>query len=88
MSQLQEQDRVATRGEVHQHGAQLRKLLASHGLANPRLRGDGAVVVTAPSYRGVAEATVPAAELVGAHVRIVLDTAPSVDAAGPDLPLL
>lgn len=46
---------------------------------------NGAVVVTASSYRGAAEAAVPAFELVGAHVRLVLDTTPSVRNGGSEL---
>lgn len=88
MSQVQEQDRVATRAEVDDRREALRPLLEMYGLASPRLRGDGAIVVTASSYRGIAEAAVPAAELVGAHVRLVLDTAPSVMGTGSVLPPL
>lgn len=66
---------MATRAEVDAKRVELRRLLIAHGLARPRLRTDGAVVVTSAG-RNVAQATIPAEELVGAHVRLSVDSAP------------
>lgn len=88
MAQLQQADRVATRAEVLAVRELLRSLLESHGLGQPRVRDDGAIVVRAPSYRGVAEVVVPVTEMVGAHVRLILDTATGAEPTGQDLPAL
>lgn len=85
MAQLQQADRVANREEVLAVRDRLRSLLVSHGLREPRLTDDGAVVVHAESYRGLAEVAVPVMELVGAHVRLILDTVPGAEPVGQDL---
>lgn len=69
-------ERVANYEQVNARRRELSRLLRAHGLTDPRLRNDGAIVVTASSYRGLAEAAVPAEELLGAHVRLIIDTAP------------
>lgn len=81
------EDRRATLAEVVGHREQLVALLAQHGLRSPRLRGDGALVVDTdqPSYQGLAEFSATADDLVGAHVYVLVSTAPG--AAGVDEPL-
>ena len=52
------------------------------GLAVPRLRDDGTVVVHSdePGYRAVTPPLVGLSELVGVYVHVITDDVPEVDA--------
>lgn len=79
------EDRRATRAEVLRHRDELVALLIRHDLRNPRLRGDGALIVDTdqPGYWGLAEFSAAADDLVGAHVYAIVSTAPGA-AGGAD----
>jgi hypothetical protein len=80
-------DRRATRAEVLGHREELLKAAARSGVQTPRLRADGAVIVTAGDrgYRSIALFANEAAALVGAYVHVISDDVPAADADAPNL---
>ena len=71
-------DRKATSEEVMSHAAALRQLTAGLGLSDPRLRGDGTVIVHSDEtgYRAVTRLSAAASELVGTYVHVITDDVP------------
>lgn len=80
-------DRRATRAEVLAHREALLEAAARSGVQAPRLRADGAVIVTAADrgYRSIALFSNEAAALVGAYVHVISDDVPAADADAPSL---
>lgn len=71
-------ERKATRSEVRAHGDAIRRLAAGLGLADPRVRRDGAVVIHSeePGYRSVNRLSTEASRVVGAYVHVITDEVP------------
>lgn len=71
-------DRKAARNEVAVHRDAIRQLARGLGLAEARLRSDGAVVVHSPEsgYRAVIRLSAAASELVGRYVHVITDDVP------------
>ncbi len=74
------EDRRATAGEIRAHRAALKALVDEYHLGNPRLRRDGAIVVSAPDrgYSAMARFVAAANELVGSYVHVLADDTPGV----------
>jgi hypothetical protein len=85
MSDAVATDRKATAAEVRAHGAIVHRLAAGFGLAPPRLRDDGAVVIhsPAPGYRAATRLSASASEAVGAYVHVITDDVPAAATARP-----
>lgn len=71
-------DRKATSAEVAAHADVVRQLVADLGLSDPRLRGDGTMVVHSEEtgYRAVTRLSAAASESVGAYVHVITDDVP------------
>lgn len=71
-------ERKATRSEVRAHADAIKHLAAGLGLADPRVRHDGAAVVHSdePGYRSVNRLSTQATQLVGAYVHVITDDVP------------
>jgi hypothetical protein len=71
-------DRKATSDEVLACAAALRRLAAELGLSDPRIRGDGTVVVHSDEagYRAVTRLSAAASGLVGTYVHVITDDVP------------
>jgi hypothetical protein len=75
MASIAVADRKATEREIREHAHAVRSLVATFGLANPRLRSDGTVVVHSdePGYRAVLRLSAAASGVVGAYVHVITD---------------
>ncbi len=71
-------DRKATAAEVRAHAPALQKLVEKLGLAHPRLRDDGALVVhsSQPGYQTANQLSAAMTEVVGAYVHVITDDVP------------
>ena len=80
-------DRRATLDELLAHRDQLRAMTVRHQLEHPRLGTDGSLVVhpANPGYLDVARFVDEASRLVGAHVYVVTDDVPGVEATASQL---
>jgi len=80
-------DRRASWYEVAAHRVELRRHLEGAGLANPRLRADGTVIVHAPEpgYIAVGRFAAKAAEVVGTYVHVLTDDVPAAHSNAPPL---
>ncbi|HET7328352.1 MAG TPA: hypothetical protein VFJ14_13820 [Nocardioidaceae bacterium] len=85
MSETIASDRRATWHEVAARRVELRRHVEGSGLTNPRLRGDGAVIVQAPEagYRAVGRFAAQAAQVVGTYVHVLTDDVPAAGDAPP-----
>ena len=65
------------------HRAAVRRLVGSLGLTNPRIRGDGTVVVHSDEtgYRAVARLSAMASDVVGREVHVITDDVPGAAGA-------
>ena len=68
----------ARRDQVAAHRAAILRLAAKLGLANPRLREDGTIVVRTKEsgYRAVARLSAMSSEIVGYEVHVITDDVP------------
>lgn len=71
-------DAKATQGEVKSHADAIKKIAVNLGLSEPRVRGDGTVVVhsSEAGYRAVTRLSAAASELVGRYVHVITDDVP------------
>lgn len=71
-------ERKATRSEIRAHADTIKRLAAGLGLADPRVRRDGAVVIhsSEPGYRSVNRLSTQATQVVGAYVHVITDDVP------------
>lgn len=78
-------DRKATADEVRAHRAAIREFAARNRLTEPRIRGDGTIVVRRedPGYRAVLDLSGFASSIVGTYVHVITDDAPSASGAHP-----
>lgn len=87
MSETMVNDRRATWSEVAARRAGLHTKAESCSLTDPRLRGDGAVIVHAPDsgYRLTGRFAAEAAKVVGTYVGVLTDGVPAVETDVPPL---
>jgi hypothetical protein len=81
------EDRRATRAEVVAHRDVLLDLANKFGLANLRVREDGALVATvdSPGYRAINKFAAAASQEIGAFPVVIADDTPGADLAAPAL---
>ena len=79
MAQVGIGERRAALSEVEPHRAQLRRAALACGLAEPRLRDDGTIIVHSdePGYRAVVRFATQAARFVGTYVHVITDNVPA-----------
>jgi hypothetical protein len=78
-------DRKATPDEIRPHRTAIRDLAAGLGLTEPRLRGDGTVVVHTQDagYRAAISLSTAASAVVGQYVHVITDDVPGAADAAP-----
>jgi hypothetical protein len=83
MSDTVAADRKATWREVRQQAAAIRRLAAEFGLAAPRIRDDGTVVIhsTDPGYHTANRFSAASTRAVGAYVHVITDDVPGAASA-------
>lgn len=76
-------DRKATGAEVRAHAAAIRRLPHELGLAPPRMRDDGTVVIhsSEPGYQTANRISAAASSVVGAYVHVITDDVPGAVSA-------
>jgi hypothetical protein len=85
MSKATTSDRKASASEVRPHVARVRQFAREAGVSNPRLRGDGTVVVHSPhaGYREVIQLSQRLSAVVGCYVHVITDDVPAAEDAQP-----
>lgn len=83
MSTAVASDRKATGSEVRAHAAAIRRQAAELGLAAPRVRDDGTVVIHSPDpgYRTANRLSAAASGVVGTYVHVITDDVPGAATA-------
>jgi len=76
-------DRKATVAEVRAHAAVIRRLAGELGLATPRVRDDGALVIhsSEPGYQAANRLSAAAGGVVGTYVHVITDDVPGAVSA-------
>ncbi|MDQ3640201.1 MAG: hypothetical protein M3450_01715 [Actinomycetota bacterium] len=76
-------DRKATGAEVRAHATAIRRLAHELGLAPPRMRDDGTVVIhsSEPGYQTANRISAAASSVVGAYVHVITDDVPGAVSA-------
>ncbi len=85
MSDAAVADRKATADEVRGHAAVIRRLAADLGLAAPRARDDGTLVIHSdePGYGAANRLSASASAAVGVYVHVITDDVPGAMSAQP-----
>lgn len=78
-------DRKATLSEVKEHRATIREAAVALALGEPRVLGDGTIVVHSdePGYRATNELSLRVTAVVGAYVHVITDDVSAAETARP-----